>query len=583
MALPDFSMRQLLEAGVHFGHQKHRWNPKMAPYIYGIRNNIHIIDLAQTVPLLHRALQQVSDTVANGGRILFVGTKRQAAEPLMAAAKRSAQYYVNARWLGGTLTNWKTISRSIQRLRQLEQMLEGEAEGLTKKERLTLTRERDKLEKALGGIKDMGGVPDMVFVIDTNKEAIAIQEAHRLGIPVAAIVDSNCDPDLITLPIPGNDDAGRAITLYCDLIAKAAIDGIGRAQGAAGVDVGASESPQEPVVLEAAAAMNGDATMAAAETVEPQAAPRKRQQQAPQKPTPKLFTTPAGEPDDLKKITGIGPTLERKLNAMGITQYDQIAGLHRGGYRQGRRGAYPQGPLCAGRLGRPGPAARDRRARRTGVRLQRQAFLVSGVQRVNITAAMVKELRDKTGAGMMDCKSHWSRPTATWKPRSTGCAPRDFQGGKKTGRVAAEGVVAIASAPGRAAMVEVNSETDFVARNPDFQKLARSIAEAALATDGSLDCDHCGQASRRKDGRDGDRKRSPTSAKTSPSAAQRSYQRQGRRGRQLRPRCRGARARQDRRARRRRIRRRKTDTLSAFGKQVAMHIAAANPLAITRR
>ena len=202
MALPDFSMRQLLEAGVHFGHQKHRWNPKMAPYIYGVRNNIHIIDLAQTVPMLHRALQAVSDAVARGGRVLFVGTKRQAAEPITAAAKRSAQYYVNARWLGGMLTNWKTISRSIQRLRELEQLLAGEAQGLTKKERLTLTRERDKLEKALGGIKDMGGVPDLIFVIDTNKEAIAIQEANRLGIPVAAIVDSNCDPDNITYPDP---------------------------------------------------------------------------------------------------------------------------------------------------------------------------------------------------------------------------------------------------------------------------------------------------------------------------------------------------------------------------------------------
>jgi small subunit ribosomal protein S2 len=322
MALPDFSMRQLLEAGVHFGHQKHRWNPKMAPFIYGVRNNIHIIDLAQTVPMLHRALQQVSDTVANGGRILFVGTKRQAAEPLMNAAKRSAQYYVNARWLGGTLTNWKTISRSIHRLRQLEQLLEGEAQGLTKKERLTLTREREKLEKALGGIKDMGGVPDLVFVIDTNKEAIAIQEAKRLGIPVAAIVDSNCDPDHITLPIPGNDDAGRAITLYCDLMAKAAIDGISRAQGAAGIDVGAAESPHEPVVLEAGQRTNGG-DMTQAEAVEPQAGPRRRQQ----KPTPRLFTPPPGEADDLKKIPGIGPTLERKLNAMGITQYDQLANL----------------------------------------------------------------------------------------------------------------------------------------------------------------------------------------------------------------------------------------------------------------
>jgi small subunit ribosomal protein S2 len=323
MALPDFSMRQLLEAGVHFGHQKHRWNPKMAPYIYGVRNNIHIIDLAQTVPLLHRALQQISDTVANGGRILFVGTKRQAAEPLMNAAKRSAQYYVNARWLGGTLTNWKTISKSIQRLRQLEQMLESEAEGLTKKERLTLTRERAKLEKALGGIKDMGGVPDLVFVIDTNKEAIAIQEANRLSIPVAAIIDSNCDPDNITLPIPGNDDAGRAISLYCDLVAKAAIDGISRAQGSAGVDLGASESPHEPVILEVAAKTNGDADMSSAEAVVAAAEPRRRQQ----KPVAQLFTAPAGEPDDLKKIGGVGPTLERKLHAIGITQYGQIANL----------------------------------------------------------------------------------------------------------------------------------------------------------------------------------------------------------------------------------------------------------------
>ncbi len=189
MALPDYSMRQLLEAGVHFGHQKHRWNPKMAQYIFGVRNNIHIIDLAQTVPMLHRALEAVSDAVAGGGRVLFVGTKRQAAEPLTAAAKRSAQYYVNARWLGGMLTNWKTISRSIQRLRELETLFAGEAQGLTKKERLMLTREKDKLEKALGGIKDMGGVPNLLFVIDTNKEKIAIDEANRLGIPVVAVVD----------------------------------------------------------------------------------------------------------------------------------------------------------------------------------------------------------------------------------------------------------------------------------------------------------------------------------------------------------------------------------------------------------
>jgi small subunit ribosomal protein S2 len=319
MALPDFSMRQLLEAGVHFGHQKHRWNPKMAPYLYGVRNNIHLIDLAQTVPMLHRALQAVSDTVAGGGRVLFVGTKRQAAEPLTQAAKRSAQYYVNARWLGGMLTNWKTISKSIQRLRELEQLLSGEAQGLTKKERLTLTREKDKLDKALGGIKDMGGVPNLLFVIDTNKEKIAIEEANRLGIPVAAIIDSNCDPDNITYPIPGNDDAGRAITLYGDLIAKAAIDGISRAQGDAGVDLGAQETVAEPTILEAT---GGDADMSAAEAIEPQAAPAAKKRQTPITP---LFTKPAGKADDLKKIGGVGPALERKLNALGVTRYDQIA------------------------------------------------------------------------------------------------------------------------------------------------------------------------------------------------------------------------------------------------------------------
>ncbi|ODR95396.1 30S ribosomal protein S2 [Methyloceanibacter superfactus] len=231
MALPDITMRQLLEAGVHFGHQTHRWNPKMAPYIYGSRNNIHIIDLTQTVPLLHQALVTVSDVVAKGGRVLFVGTKRQAAEPIADAARSCAQYFINHRWLGGTLTNWRTISHSIKRLKSLEELFEGDHRGLTKKELLQLTREKDKLERALGGIKDMGAPPDLMFVIDTNKESIAIAEARKLNMPVVAIVDSNCDPDGISHPIPGNDDAGRAITFYCDLIARAAIDGIERAQG----------------------------------------------------------------------------------------------------------------------------------------------------------------------------------------------------------------------------------------------------------------------------------------------------------------------------------------------------------------
>ncbi|GHC62120.1 30S ribosomal protein S2 [Limoniibacter endophyticus] len=249
MSMPEFSMRQLLEAGVHFGHQTHRWNPKMKQYIFGERNNIHILDLSQTVPLLDQALKVVSDTVSRGGRVLFVGTKRQASDIVADAAARSAQYYVNSRWLGGMMTNWKTISNSIRRLRKLEELLSSEAQGYSKKERLNLEREMEKLDRALGGIKDMGSTPDLMFVIDTNKEAIAIQEAKRLGIPVVAIVDSNCDPDIVDYPIPGNDDAARAISLYCDLIAKAAIDGIARQQGALGIDVGASEeAPVEPAL-----------------------------------------------------------------------------------------------------------------------------------------------------------------------------------------------------------------------------------------------------------------------------------------------------------------------------------------------
>jgi small subunit ribosomal protein S2 len=299
MALPDYSMRQLLEAGVHFGHQAHRWNPKMSTYIFGTRNNIHIVDLAQTVPMLHRALEAVSDTVAKGGRILFVGTKRQAQDAVAEAAKKSAQYFVNSRWLGGTLTNWKTISESIKRLRKLDEMLaSGEAQGYTKKERLTLTRERDKLNRALGGIKDMGGLPDLLFVIDTNKEDIAIKEARRLNIPVAAVVDTNCNPDGITYVVPGNDDAGRAITLYCDLISKAAIDGIGRAQGEMGIDVGAAA---EPVVEEVPAA---EKTLGF-----------------------EALSGPRGVADDLKKLPGVSGAIEKKLNDLGIFHYWQIAGL----------------------------------------------------------------------------------------------------------------------------------------------------------------------------------------------------------------------------------------------------------------
>ena len=254
MALPDFTMRQLLEAGAHFGHQTHRWNPKMERYIFGARANIHIIDLSQTMPLLHQALVKVREVAASGGRVLFVGTKRQAADPVAAGAKRCAQYYVNHRWLGGTLTNWRTISGSIARLRELEGVLDGhDAGGRTKKELLQLNRERDKLELSLGGIKDMGGIPDLMFVIDTNKEGIAIQEARKLNIPVIAILDTNCDPQGITYPIPGNDDAARALQLYCDLMADAVLDGLTEGQVAMGVDIGASEAPVEPALRMSAA------------------------------------------------------------------------------------------------------------------------------------------------------------------------------------------------------------------------------------------------------------------------------------------------------------------------------------------
>jgi small subunit ribosomal protein S2 len=293
MAIPAFNMRQLLEAGVHFGHQAHRWNPKMAPFIYGSRNKIHIVDLTQTVPMLHQALKKVSDTVAGGGRVLFVATKRQASDGIAEAAKRSAQYYMNHRWLGGTLTNWKTVSQSIRRLRQLDDIL-ADPQGRTKKEILNIQRERDKLNQSLGGIKDMGGTPDLLVVIDTNKEQIAIQEARKLSIPIVAIVDTNCDPDGIDFPVPGNDDAGRAITLYCDLLARAALDGLERSQGTSGADVGASvEPPAEDLP----------------------------------KVTFKGIEAPRGEADDLKRITGITPKLEQRLNDAGVFHFWQLADL----------------------------------------------------------------------------------------------------------------------------------------------------------------------------------------------------------------------------------------------------------------
>ena len=268
MTLPTFTMRQLLEAGVHFGHQTHRWNPRMQEYIFGVRNGVHIIDLQQTVPLLHRSLQIVRDIVAGGGRVLFVGTKRQASEAVTEAARRCGQYYVNHRWLGGTLTNWNTISKSIRRLRELDDQLSEDTTGLAKKETLRLTRERDKLERSLGGIKEMGGLPDILFVIDTNREHIAVAEAMKLGIPIAAVLDTNSNPAGVDHPIPGNDDAARAINLYCDLVSRSVIDGIQEEMSASGVDVGeAEEAP--PVELPAQGEAVAEAPIAeVAEAVE---------------------------------------------------------------------------------------------------------------------------------------------------------------------------------------------------------------------------------------------------------------------------------------------------------------------------
>ncbi|MBT3909773.1 MAG: 30S ribosomal protein S2 [Rhodospirillaceae bacterium] len=305
MALPEFSMRQLLEAGVHYGHSTRRWNPKMEQFIFGIRNGIHIIDLQQTVPMLHRAMQAVRNTVSGGGRVLFVGTKRQAAERVAEAAGRCGQYYVNHRWLGGMMTNWKTISNSIKRLRDLDEQLSGETEGLTKKETLGLTRERDKLERALGGIKEMGGLPDILFVIDTNKESIAIAEAKKLGIPVIGVIDSNSDPKNIDFPIPGNDDAIRAVSLYCDLIVGSVFDGLQAEVAHSGGDVGAAEEvPAEVLPAEGAEKPADDATAEPAAKAAPAEAEAPAAEAVEEKPAaaaPEATPEPAAESGEAEK------------------------------------------------------------------------------------------------------------------------------------------------------------------------------------------------------------------------------------------------------------------------------------------
>jgi small subunit ribosomal protein S2 len=311
MALPEFSLRQLLEAGVHFGHQTHRWNPRMDQYIYGSRNGIHIMDLTQTVPLLDQALNVVRETVSKGGRILFVGTKRQASKAVAEAAERSAQYYMNHRWLGGTLTNWQTVSKSIQRLKAISAQMETGFDGLTKKERLGMEREHAKLHASLNGIAEMGGTPDLLFVIDTNKEALAVAEANKLGIPVIGILDTNSAPEGIDYPIPGNDDAARAIGLYCDLIARSALDGMAAQMGSAGVDIGELvDAPVEEIL---------DVVESSKEVEVEEETP----ESVGTKPT--LFSEAPSEKDDLKKITGVGPKLEEAMNKLGIYQFAQVA------------------------------------------------------------------------------------------------------------------------------------------------------------------------------------------------------------------------------------------------------------------
>ncbi len=344
MALPSFSMRQLLEAGVHFGHTTRRWNPRMSPYIFGVRNGVHIIDLEQTVPLLHQALNLVREVVAGGGRVLFVGTKRQASEKIAESAKKCGQYYVNHRWLGGMLTNWKTISNSIKRLRDVDERLAEENTGLTKKEILNLTRERDKLERALGGIKEMGGLPNVLVVIDTNKEHIAVAEARKLGIPVVAVLDSNSDPLGIDHPIPGNDDAIRAISLYCDLVADAVLDGIQEELTARGSDVGeAEEAPRESLPEETVAE-----EPAPDQTAEEPAAEEKAGEPAPDQTAEEpAAEEKAGEPAPDQRRAGRGGESRR-------------AGCRRARGRRGR--------IAAGRQSRAGrgPASRAHRGRRHG-------------------------------------------------------------------------------------------------------------------------------------------------------------------------------------------------------------------------
>ena len=461
MAATVVTMQQLLEAGAHFGHQTHRWNPKMKPYIFGDRNGVHIIDLSQTVPLFARALDFVQQTVARGGKVLFVGTKRQAQDAIAEAAQASGQHFVNHRWLGGMLTNWKTISNSIKRLKSLEEQLSGDTAGLTKKEVLQLTRERDKLEKSLGGIRDMGGLPDVMFVVDTNKEELAIKEANVLGIPVVAILDSNSDPSGIAFPVPGNDDASRAIRLYTDAVAQAVGEGRTGNAAARGQDIG---EMAEPPVEAGAGSLIG-----------------------------------------LPSANGRGP-----CTYIGIC--DWPSGLRRGGMRRKKNMA-------------------------------------------EITAASVKELRERTGAGMMDCKKALAETNGEMEAAIDWLRAKGLSAAaKKAGRTAAEGLVGVAVEGKRGAVVEVNSETDFVAKNELFQDFVRNVAKLALrARYRRRGARRCAISGRRNGAGEADRQHRED-RRESVAAPRRGARGERGRGRALRPQPGRAGPRQDRRARRARER-----------------------------
>ena len=523
--LPDFTMRQLLEAGVHFGHQTHRWNPKMSPYIFGARNNIHIIDLRETVPLLHQALVSVREVIGGGGRLLFVGTKRQASTLVADAAQRCGQYYVNHRWLGGMLTNWKTISNSIRRLRELDEQMEDDSLGFTKKEQLKLTREREKLHRALGGIKDMGGLPDMLFVIDIIKEEIAVKEARKLGIPTIGVVDTNVDPDMVTYPVPGNDDAGRAIELYLDLVSRSVISGLQYEQVASGADIGASEELPEQVILEDAPALMAE-TPAEPEAVapaEPEVAPAEPEVAPAAPETPAEPEAAAAEPEVAPAEPEAAPAEPEVAPAAPepsprrrrpSPRWHQPSPRRRQPsprrrqpsprWRQpspNRRRPRPRRRRPSPRRHRPSPNRRPPGKRRRAWRKSPQAepgrdgasaslnpIITRGRNMTQITAAQVKALRDQTGAGMMDCKKALAETegdieAATDWLRAKGLAAAQ----KKAGRVAAEGLIAVRVENGRGGMVEVNSETDFVARNEEFQAFVDNVGDMVNGCEGDAE------------------------------------------------------------------------------------------------